>query len=153
MGNDSRSVCHELGIDEFYLDILQKEAMKQDIEAKAMFKEIEEKGFISLYINFETGKSAIKPESEKIINEIATLLKENPNLKVSIEGHTDNTGTAAGNKTLSESRAKAVLKGVTAKGIDASQMSAKGWGQEKPVADNNSEEGKAKNRRVEIVKM
>jgi outer membrane protein OmpA-like peptidoglycan-associated protein len=95
----------------------------------------------------------IKPESEAIINQIAAMLKSDPGLKVSIEGHTDNAGTAASNKTLSEARAKAVVASLLGKGIDKARLSSKGWGQEKPVADNDSEDGKARNRRVEIVKM
>ncbi|MCW3111024.1 MAG: OmpA/MotB domain protein, partial [Segetibacter sp.] len=84
---------------------------------------------------------------------IATMLKDNVALKVSIEGHTDNTGVPATNKVLSENRAKAVMNAISAKGIAANRLSSKGWGQEKPVADNKTEEGRAKNRRVEIVKM
>jgi outer membrane protein OmpA-like peptidoglycan-associated protein len=71
---------------------------------------------------------------------------------VSIEGHTDNVGTASSNKTLSENRAKSVLDAIVARGIEKSRLSAKGWGQEKPIGDNKTEEGRAKNRRVEIVK-
>ena len=73
-------------------------------------------------------------------------------LKISIEGHTDNVGDAVSNKKLSDSRAKSVMDALIARGIDKTRMSAKGWGQEKPVADNRTEDGKAKNRRVEIVK-
>jgi outer membrane protein OmpA-like peptidoglycan-associated protein len=71
---------------------------------------------------------------------------------VSIEGHTDNTGTAQGNKALSEERAKAVVAAVAAKGVAAARMGAVGWGQDKPVADNGTEAGRARNRRVEVVK-
>jgi len=71
---------------------------------------------------------------------------------VSIEGHTDNVGQAAANKTLSEQRAKSVMAAVVKGGVAASRVSAVGWGQERPIADNRSEEGRAKNRRVEIVK-
>jgi outer membrane protein OmpA-like peptidoglycan-associated protein len=107
-----------------------------------------------LYISTaETGKADIKPESQNIVVQIAEMLKANPDLKVSIEGHTDNTGTAAGNKTLSDARAKAVMKAVAAGGVEAGRLSAKGWGQEKPLADNRTDEGKTKNRRVEVVKM
>jgi len=79
-------------------------------------------------------------------------MKAEPEMKVSIEGHTDNTGDPAANKKLSERRAKAVQESLVAKGIAAARLSSRGWGQEKPVADNRSEEGKAKNRRVEIIK-
>jgi outer membrane protein OmpA-like peptidoglycan-associated protein len=80
------------------------------------------------------------------------LLKQNSALKVSIEGHTDNTGTPAGNKTLSEQRASAVMAAIAKQGVATSRMSAVGWGQQKPVADNRTEAGRAKNRRVELVK-
>ena len=127
--------------------------MKQDIAAGEMLESLNKNGSVALYINFETGMADIKPASQNIVAQIAEMLKANPGLKVSIEGHTDNTGTAAGNKTLSDARAKAVMKAVVSGGIEAGRLSAKGWGQEKPVADNNTEDGKARNRRVEIVKM
>jgi outer membrane protein OmpA-like peptidoglycan-associated protein len=117
-----------------------------------MFKEINANGHIALYINFETGKWDIQSDSQKTIDQIAQMLKENPSLKVSIEGHTDNVGNAAGNQSLSENRAKSVMNAVVAKGVDKGRLTSKGWGQTKPVADNGSEDGKAKNRRVEIVK-
>jgi len=136
----------------YALVVLEKEAMKQEIEASEMFKEINRSGSVALYINFETGKADIKSDSQKIIDQIAQMLKENPTLKISIEGHTDNAGTAANNQTLSENRAKAVLNAVVSRGIDKGRLASKGWGQTKPLADNSTEAGKAKNRRVEIVK-
>lgn len=142
----------ELAVEEFWVDILQKEAMKQEIESSAMFKEISEKGFIALYINFETGKATLKPESIPIVDQMVKMMNEAPTLKVSIEGHTDNVGTPSANKVLSENRAKAVMNAIIAKGIDRTRLTSKGWGQEKPAADNSTAEGKAKNRRVEIVK-
>ena len=81
------------------------------------------------------------------------MLKANPSLKVSIEGHTDNVGSGPANQTLSENRAKAVMNAISSKGINKTLLSSKGWGQTKPVADNKTDEGKAKNRRVEIVKI
>ena len=109
-------------------------------------------GRIALYITFETGKSDIKPESQTIIDQIVEMLKSNPSLKISIEGHTDNVGTPTTNKTLSENRANAVKNALITKGTDKSRLSSKGFGQDNPISDNNTEEGKAKNRRVEIVK-
>lgn len=88
-----------------------------------------------------------------VVDQMVQMLKEAADLKVSIEGHTDNTGTPTANQTLSEQRAAALLKALTEKGIDKSRLSSKGWGQTKPLADNATNEGKAKNRRVEIVKM
>jgi outer membrane protein OmpA-like peptidoglycan-associated protein len=87
-----------------------------------------------------------------LVDEICQLMSSNPSLKISIEGHTDNVGTPESNKALSDERAKAVLAAIVLKGISNSRMTAVGWGQEKPVADNRTEEGRARNRRVEIVK-
>ncbi len=137
----------------FILIVMTKEAMKQEVQANEMFKEIASSGSIALYINFETGKADIKPESQNIVKQLAKMLQENPGLKVSIDGHTDNIGAAPSNLALSEKRAKSVLNAVIAKGVNGNRLSAKGWGQSKPVMDNNTEEGRAKNRRVEIVKM
>ncbi len=135
------------------LTIVEIEEMKQDIMAADIYGELDKSGHIALYINFETAKSVIKSESQNIIDQIAAMLTENPALKISIEGHTDNVGDATANQNLSVNRAQAVLNAIVAKGIDKSRLSAKGWGATKPIADNNTEEGKAKNRRVEIVKM
>ncbi|MCC6768131.1 MAG: OmpA family protein [Bacteroidia bacterium] len=139
-------------IEAFSLNILEMDAMKQEVDATEMFEEINKSGFVALYINFETGKSAIKTESQPIIDQIYEMLKQNPDLKISIEGHTDNVGTTQSNQTLSDARAKSVMNALISKGIIASRLKSKGWGMTKPVADNSTEEGKAKNRRVEIVK-
>ena len=140
-------------IEAFALNVLEMEPMKQEISANEMFDAINKNGFVALYINFETGKSEIKPESKPIIDQICEMLKQNAGLKISIEGHTDNIGAEKSNQILSESRAKSVMNALVSKGINVSRLQYKGWGQTKPVADNNTEEGKAKNRRVEIVKL
>lgn len=134
------------------LYVLEMESMKQEITANAMFDALNKDGFITLNILFETGKSTIQKESLPLITMIDEMMKMDATLKVSIEGHTDNTGTPAGNKKLSDDRARSVMQAVVAGGIDQSRLSSKGWGQEKPVAENNTEEGRAKNRRVEIIK-
>jgi OOP family OmpA-OmpF porin len=136
----------------YELVVLEMEAMTQEVTADAMYDALKKDGFIALYINFDTGKSDIKPESMTIIDQIAALLKAHADLRVSIEGHTDNVGTPQSNKTLSQQRAKSVMTAVVQKGIAADRMTAVGWGQEKPIADNRSEDGRAKNRRVEVVK-
>ena len=136
----------------FTLSIVEVEAMKQEITSNDILTALNTDGYIALYITFETGKSDIQPESQEIVSQIAEMLKANPTLKISIEGHTDDAGNAISNKTLSEDRAKAVMNALILKGINKSLLSAKGWGQEKPISDNRSEEGRAKNRRVEIVK-
>jgi outer membrane protein OmpA-like peptidoglycan-associated protein len=140
------------GASSYRLHFIEVEKMRQDVTASDMLNALNEKGFIALYINFDTDKADIKPDSQPVIDQIIALLKENASLKVSIEGHTDSTGTAQHNKTLSEQRALSVLNAVVKGGIGKERLSSKGWGQENPIADNRTDEGKAKNRRVEIVK-
>ena len=87
-----------------------------------------------------------------IINEIAALMNEHPDISFSVEGHTDSDGDEAFNQTLSEERAAVVASTLTKMGIDAGRLSSKGWGENKPVDTNATPEGKANNRRVEFVK-
>jgi len=108
---------------------------------------------ISYGITFDVGKSTIKPESMGEINRIAQLMKDKPELKFSVEGHTDNTGTAANNQTLSDARSKAVVDKLVEMGISRDRLKSAGKGQTSPIADNKTDEGRAKNRRVEFVKM
>ena len=136
----------------YELTILEIEAMAQEVTADAMYDALSKDGFLALYINFDTGKSDVKPESQGTVGQIAALMTAHPELKLSIEGHTDNVGTPAANKTLSEARARAVMAAVVKAGVGSARLAAVGWGQEKPVADNRGEDGRAKNRRVEIVK-
>lgn len=107
---------------------------------------------ITYGITFDVGKSTIKPESMGEINRIAKLMAENPDLKFSVEGHTDNTGSAASNQKLSEQRSEAIVAKLVEMGIEESRLTAVGKGQNSPIADNNTDEGRAKNRRVEFVK-
>jgi outer membrane protein OmpA-like peptidoglycan-associated protein len=141
-----------LGGDWIRLTVLEKLAMKQDITATDMLEAITKDGYVALDIHFDTGKAVIKEESRGVVGQIVILLKDNPSLKLSVEGHTDNVGDARGNKKLSEQRAKAVVDALVAAGTAADRLKAAGYGQEKPVADNRTEEGRAKNRRVELVK-
>jgi OmpA-OmpF porin, OOP family len=135
-----------------YLDVLEEKAMTQEVTANLMWDTLQKDGFIALQINFDTNKAVIKPDSMPLIKQIVDLMKSQPALRISIEGHTDNQGNTAANKTLSLNRAKAVAAKVAAEGIKANRMATVGWGQEKPVADNRTEDGRAKNRRVELVK-
>ena len=136
----------------YTLTILEVETMKQEITSNDMLNALNADGYIALYINFESGKSNISTESLSIIYQLVELMNSNNGLKISIEGHTDNVGVPENNKTLSLNRSKAVINAMVAKGISVSRLSSMGWGQEKPIADNRTEEGRAKNRRVEIVK-
>ncbi|MBQ3197605.1 MAG: OmpA family protein [Alistipes sp.] len=109
--------------------------------------------FITYGITFDVGKSTIKPESMGEINRIVQLMTENPDLKFSVEGHTDSTGKPESNQTLSEQRSKAIVDKLVELGIAKERLAAVGKGQNNPIADNNTDEGRAKNRRVEFVKM
>lgn len=137
---------------DYYLTIVLKELMKQDVTANDMFDALNRDGHIALYINFDTGKSILKTESNAIIEQIVQMLKANPDLKISVEGHTDNVGNATSNKTLSEERAKSVVSAIVSQGIVIERLSSSGYGQDKPIGDNNTEEGRTKNRRVELVR-
>lgn len=123
------------------------------LPAEEMKKELDAKGHVALYINFDFDKADIKPDSRPIVEQIVKLLKNNPTLELTVEGHTDNAGTPAYNRRLSEARAKSVVAALTAEGIEASRLKAAGYGQDKPIASNSTDEGRAKNRRVELVKV
>jgi OOP family OmpA-OmpF porin len=130
--------------------------MAQEMEATAdqMAAEIARTGHVAVYgVNFDTGSARIKPESDKVLGEIASLLRKNAAWKMRVEGHTDDVGGKAANQKLSEQRATAVVAWLTAHGIAADRLTAQGFGDGKPVADNKTEEGRAKNRRVELVKL
>lgn len=109
--------------------------------------------FITYGITFDVGKSTIKPESMGEINRIVQLMTENPDLKFSVEGHTDSTGNPTSNQTLSEQRSQAIVAKLVEMGIAQDRLTAVGKGQNNPIADNSTDEGRAKNRRVEFVKM
>lgn len=108
--------------------------------------------FITYGITFDVGKSTIKPESMGEINRIVQLMNENPDLKFSVEGHTDSTGNEASNQKLSEERSKAIVDKLVELGIKSDRLTSVGKGQSTPIADNSTDEGRAKNRRVEFVK-
>jgi outer membrane protein OmpA-like peptidoglycan-associated protein/tetratricopeptide (TPR) repeat protein len=101
-------------------------------------------------IFFETGKFDLKKESEAELDNLVELMKENNTMVVQINGHTDNVGKPADNLTLSNNRAKAVVAYLASKGIETSRLQSKGFGETRPVSDNNTEEGRAKNRRTEL---
>ena len=107
---------------------------------------------ISEQVHFETGKSIIKSDSDKLLGEVAAILKEHTEIStMSIEGHTDTKGNKGANKVLSQQRAESVKKWLAKNGgIDAKRMTAKGFGQDKPIQTNDTEEGRAANRRVEF---
>ena len=139
------------------MNIIEREGMKQEVtmDAAAMAQGLSDAGEVAIYgIYFDTGKSDMKPESEPALDEIAKLLKGNPPLKVFIVGHTDMVGDPAANVKLSQARAQAVVTAlVTKNGIAAARLTPFGAGPYAPVASNKTEEGRAKNRRVELVEI
>jgi OmpA-OmpF porin, OOP family len=139
----------------YYLWIVEKAAMKQEVtaDAKFMSEGISSTGHVAIYgIYFDFNKSDVKPESELALQEISKLLSGNPNLKVFIVGHTDNVGGVDFNMKLSQARADAVVKALTTRyKVNPQRMKAYGVGQLAPVAPNKTEDGRAKNRRVELV--
>ena len=124
------------------------------VDASAMAKEIDATGHVALYgIHFDTNMAELKPESDGALQEIAKLMKQETTLRLLVVGHTDNVGGFDANVTLSERRAAAVLQALTTKhGIAAARLRAVGVGMAAPVAPNQTEAGRAKNRRVELVR-
>ncbi|HET6178483.1 MAG TPA: OmpA family protein [Candidatus Sulfotelmatobacter sp.] len=139
----------------YYQTVVHLKEMQQEVVADAatLDNEIKQSGHVAVYgIHFNTGKADILPDSEGTLKEIVKLLQQDAALQLRVEGHTDNQGAAAANQALSEKRAQSVVAWLTAHGVSAARLTAKGFGQTKPVADNSTEDGRAKNRRVELAK-
>jgi outer membrane protein OmpA-like peptidoglycan-associated protein len=108
---------------------------------------------VALYgIHFDFNKATLRPDSDPVLQKVLALLKARPDLKLEVQGHTDNVGGDVYNQKLSEARANSVVGWLQAKGIAANRLSARGYGMTVPIADNGSDEGRAKNRRVELKK-
>ncbi len=125
------------------------------VTSDEMRRALDTAGHIALYgLYFDTNKSQVKPESKPTLEQIANLLKQMPNLRLGVVGHTDNVGDDASNLRLSERRANAVVAALVEDyGIAESRLAASGAGETRPVASNNDDAGRGKNRRVELVKL
>ncbi len=137
------------------INILQKEPFQQTItmlKSDQIQKDLIEKGKAVLYINFDTDKATLKPDGKEAINEITKALNTEETLQIAINGYTDNTGDVSHNLQLSKDRAAAVLEALTASGVSKTRLSSEGFGAQNPIADNSTEDGKAQNRRVELIK-
>jgi outer membrane protein OmpA-like peptidoglycan-associated protein len=141
-------------LDNYGIFSIEVDVMKQEVSALNIKESITSNGKMALYgILFDTGKSDIKPESEKAISTVASFLKENPGVNIYIVGHTDNVGSYEMNQKLSKSRGESVKSNLISKyGITASRLTGDGVGPVSPVTSNDTEEGRKLNRRVEIVK-
>lgn len=138
-----------------YVEIVEPKAMptgQVSVDAKAIGQGLQAEGKVALYgLFFDTGKADIKPDSNAQLDQMAALLKAQPALKVLIVGHTDNVGGIDANLALSQGRAQAVVAALAQRGIAAARLQARGIANFAPVASNTSEDGRAKNRRVEMV--
>jgi len=142
--------------DAYELITVKQKQMEQVMTANAdgWAREINQSGRVSIYgINFDTGKSTIRADSATALNEVVKLLQANPSWAMVVAGHTDNSGTQAINLPLSRQRAESVIAWLSAHGIEAARLVPAGFGDARPVADNTSDEGRQKNRRVDLVKL
>lgn len=129
-----------------------REAMAQEVSVNELLEQFDKDGLLSLEVHFDTGKATIRPESAALLDQAAAMLARADAPRVEVGGHTDNVGAAEANLRLSQQRAESVAAALVARGVPAARLTAKGYGATAPVADNRSADGRAKNRRVELVK-
>jgi outer membrane protein OmpA-like peptidoglycan-associated protein len=146
----------EKGNSAIWLRVLEKQAMEQHVvaDAASFGNDLKATGHVAVYgLYFDTGKSVLKPESTPALQEVAKLLGADPPLKLWVVGHTDSVGAIEGNMKLAQARAEAAVTALTTThGIAAARLKGYGVGPLAPVASNDSDDGRAKNRRVELVK-
>jgi OOP family OmpA-OmpF porin len=144
------------GNGKIWIHVVEVKAMQQYVtaDAAALGSDIKSTGHVAVYgINFDTNKAVVRPDSKAALDEIGKLLKGDPALKLKVVGHTDMVGTIEANMTLSQARAEAVVQALVSQyGIAAARLKGYGVGPLAPVASNDNDEGRAKNRRVELVK-
>jgi outer membrane protein OmpA-like peptidoglycan-associated protein len=141
-----------------FVRVVETKAMEDNkivfVDASAMQKSLADTGRINLYgILFDLDKDVIKPESQPTLDEMTKLMRGNPPLKLSVVGHTDAQGDAKHNDDLSKRRALAVIAVLVKAGVDPRRFTTRGAGASEPVAPNDNEAGRAKNRRVELVRL
>lgn len=139
---------------QYELKVLVKGEMAQEVTANAaaLSKDIKSTGHAAVYgIHFDSGKAEVRPESEPALREVVALLAGDPQLRLLVVGHTDGVGQLDANMRLSQARADAVVKALAARGVATARLKAQGAGPIAPVATNRTDEGRAKNRRVELV--
>lgn len=137
------------------INVVEEKPFQASIEPPqedALKAALDTNGHIALYLNFDFAKATLKPDAQLVIAQVQALLKNNPTLKLAIEGHTDNIGSDDYNQKLSAQRAATVVETLVKSGIAADRLKSLGLGASKPTADNATSDGRAKNRRVELVK-
>jgi outer membrane protein OmpA-like peptidoglycan-associated protein len=135
------------------VDLVEAKAREQKmVTVEGLRRELEAKGHVALYLSFDFDKATLRPDARPILDEVEKLLRSDPQLRLTVEGHTDNVGQPGYNRRLSQARAEAVVGALAGRGIAASRLQAVGLGQDRPIADNASDAGRARNRRVELVK-
>ena len=142
--------------DSYELTTVKQKQMEQVMTANAdgWAQQINQSGRVSVYgINFDTGKSTIRPDSEPALNELVKLLQANKEWAMVVAGHTDNVGTQATNLPLSRARAQSVISWLSAHGVAGARLVPAGFGDTRPIAENQDEAGRQKNRRVDLVKL
>jgi outer membrane protein OmpA-like peptidoglycan-associated protein len=135
------------------LVVIEAESDKSASNAKEIGDQISQNGKVTFYFGFDKNKSDLKPEIQKILNQLVIALRQHPLTKISIEAHTDLADNENANQTLSETQAKNIMNYINSKGIGKFRMQIKAWGQSKPVGDKSTAEGRARNKRIEILKM
>jgi outer membrane protein OmpA-like peptidoglycan-associated protein len=138
------------------INVVEEKLFQASIEPPqedALKTALDTDGHIALYINFDFAKATLKTDAQPALAQVQALLKDNPTLKLAIEGHTDNIGNDDYNQKLSAQRAAAVVDILVKSGVAVDRLKSAGYGASKPTADNTSSEGRGRNRRVELVKL
>ncbi len=136
---------------QYKLILVERGAAIPQVTPDDMLATLDREGRVALYVKFNMDEAVLKPESQDLIAKAADLLKRSPVQRISIEGHTDFVGNPEANKVLSIARAQAVADAIVKLGVDPQRLAVTGYGQDRPIADNKTDEGRAKNRRIELV--
>jgi len=138
---------------DYLLAIVEKPRNVQFITADSMWNALEKRDSVTVDIFFEDDTTIIIPASYPIVDQVVKMLVDHPDLQISIQSHIDNTLPPVNAKVLTATRAKAVLDAFTAKGIEKARLKSSGWGYDKPIGDNRTEEGRTMNRRLVLVRL